>query len=74
MCIRDRIHRSRGNPTPNRRVAVSWRWLGDNAVWAWERGKDPTINPTHTYLQPGDPITDDATFPVVYRAEATTSV
>lgn len=68
------LHRSRGNPTPNRRVAVSWRWLGDNATWAWERGKDPTVNQSHTHLQPGELITDDETFPIVHRAEAELSV
>jgi len=62
------LHRSRGNPTSNRRVAVSWRWLGDRARWAWERGKDPVVNQTHTVLAPGDLITDDDAFPVAYRA------
>jgi ectoine hydroxylase-related dioxygenase (phytanoyl-CoA dioxygenase family) len=65
------VHRSRGNPTPNRRVAVSWRWLGDRARWAWERGKDPVVNQSHTTVQPGDLIADDTAFPVVYRVPAT---
>lgn len=60
------LHRSRGNPSANRRVAISWRWLGDDATWEWERGKDPMVNQSSTFLQPGEPITDDATFPVVY--------
>ena len=35
------LHRSRGNASPRRRVAVSWRWLGDDATWAPEVGTDP---------------------------------
>ncbi|MGF1595516.1 MAG: phytanoyl-CoA dioxygenase family protein [Acidimicrobiales bacterium] len=66
------LHRSRGNPTPTDRVAISWRWLGDEAIWDWVRGVDPVINPEHTFLQPGDPITDDETFPVVHRVAAAT--
>lgn len=60
------LHRSRGNPSANRRVAISWRWLGDDATWQWQTGKDPVINQDSTFLQPGDPLTDDSTFPIVY--------
>lgn len=62
------VHRSRGNGTPNRRVAVSWRWLGDDAIWAPAPGADPVIGPDHTWLEPGARITDDDTFPVVHPA------
>ncbi len=62
------LHRSRGNPSENRRVAISWRWLGDDAIWDWQLGNDPVIDQTSTYLAPGDPITDDSTFPVVYSS------
>ncbi len=62
------LHRSRGNPSANRRVAVSWRWLGDDATWEWRRGTDPVIDQDDTFLEPGQSITDDATFPVVYPA------
>jgi hypothetical protein len=67
------LHRSRGNNSPNRRIAVSWRWLGDRARWAWERGKDPIINQSHTFLSPGDLITDDETFPIVFQRQAATT-
>jgi ectoine hydroxylase-related dioxygenase (phytanoyl-CoA dioxygenase family) len=62
------VHRSRGNGSPNRRVAVSWRWLGDDAIWAPVPGTDPVISADDTWLKPGDPITDDAVFPLVYRS------
>lgn len=62
------VHRSRGNGSPNRRVAVSWRWLGDDARWAPVPGTDPVIWTDDTWLQPGDLITDDDTFPLVYKA------
>ncbi len=65
------LHRSRGNPSTNRRVAVSWRWLGDDATWQWERGKDPLIDQSMTRLRPGEPISDDETFPVVWSRALT---
>lgn len=61
------VHRSRGNSTDRRRVAVSWRWLGDSAVWAPIHGADPVISQEHTTLRPGDRITDDKAFPLVFR-------
>lgn len=64
------LHRSRGNPLPDPRVAVSWRWLGDDAMWEWKHGKEPVVDPTMTTLQPGDLITDDDVFPIVHRAAA----
>lgn len=64
------VHRSRGNRSPNRRVAVSWRWLGDDAVWNPVPGADPVIGPEHTTLRPGDRITDDVAFPVVHSGVA----
>jgi ectoine hydroxylase-related dioxygenase (phytanoyl-CoA dioxygenase family) len=62
------VHRSRENRGRERRVALSWRWLGDDVHWAWCRGREPVIDPSDTYLQPGDRITDDNAFPVVYTA------
>ncbi|MFK8023322.1 MAG: phytanoyl-CoA dioxygenase family protein, partial [Ilumatobacter sp.] len=55
------LHRSRGNPFPDPRVAVSWRWLGDDATWQWEHGKEPVVDQSMTTLQPGDLITDNDT-------------
>ena len=63
------LHRSRGNTTNRRRVAISWRWLGDDATWQWVRGADPVIGPDDTHLRPGELVTDDDTFPVAYRRD-----
>lgn len=60
------LHRSRGNPADHARVAVSWRWLGDDATWQWRHGKEPVIDPSMTTHQPGDLITDDKTFPIAH--------
>lgn len=60
------VHRSGPNAGARRRAAISWRWLGDDAVWAPTAGSDPIIGPDDTWLRPGDPITDDAVFPVVH--------
>ena len=62
------VHRSGPNTGRRRRAALSWRWLGDDAVWAPTAGSDPIIGPDDTHLSPGDPITDDAIFPLVYSA------
>ena len=62
------LHRSRGNATDTKRVAVSWRWLGDDAVWQYQRGHDPITNPSHTSLVNGERIDDDDAFPVAYTA------
>ena len=64
------VHRSGPNAGSVRRAAISWRWLGDDAFWAPKPGADPIVRPEDTVLEPGDPITDDAVFPVVYRAPA----
>lgn len=59
------MHRSRGNSSPHRRAAVSWRWLGDDATWSPKVGSDPIITQADTHLAPGDLITDDKVFPLV---------
>jgi ectoine hydroxylase-related dioxygenase (phytanoyl-CoA dioxygenase family) len=61
------VHRSRGNAGSQRRVAVSFRWLGDDARWEPAPGTDPVIGPDDTTLRPGDLITDDEAFPVAAR-------
>jgi len=61
------VHRSGPNRGTGRRVAISWRWLGDDAFWAPKPGADPIVRPDDTFLEPGDPITDDDVFPVVHR-------
>ena len=60
------MHRSRGNGAAHRRAAVSWRWLGDDAIWSPKPGSDPIITQDDTRLAPGDRITDDDTFPLVF--------
>lgn len=60
------MHRSRGNSAGHRRAAVSWRWLGDDATWSPKIGSDPIIGQEHTSLTPGDPVHDDAVFPVAF--------
>lgn len=62
------MHRSRGNSASHRRAAVSWRWLGDDATWAPKAGSDPIITQADTHLNPGDRITDDDVFPLVFTA------
>lgn len=60
------VHRSGPNAGTRRRAAISWRWLGDDAVWAPTPGTDPIVRPGDTFLSPGEPITDDEVFPVVW--------
>ncbi len=61
------VHRSGPNAGANRRAAISWRWLGDDAFWSPKPGADPIVKPEDTFLQPGDPITDDEVFPIVHQ-------
>ena len=60
------LHRSGPNDGMNRRAAISWRWLGDDAVWAPKVGADPIIRDEDTTLEEGDLITDDRVFPLIY--------
>jgi len=62
------VHRSGPNAGANRRAAISWRWLGDDAFWAPTVGSDPIVGPDDTVLSPGEPITDDEVFPLVYTS------
>ena len=64
------VHRSGPNAGTNRRAAISWRWLGDDAVWAPTPGADPIIGPDDTSLEPGDLVTDDTVFPLVHPRPA----
>ncbi len=64
------LHRSRGNASNTRRVAVSWRWLGDDATWEWVRGADPIVSSDHHTVAQGAKIDDDAVFPVVYSVSS----
>ena len=59
------IHGAPGNGGPNRRVAFSTRWLGDDAVWAPHPGCDPTITQDDVDLAPGQYPADDDAFPLI---------
>lgn len=60
------VHGSPGNSSPNRRVAMSTRWLGDDAVWHPHAGCDPTITDADTTAIPGEYPADDDRFPLVF--------
>ena len=60
------VHRSGPNDGDNRRAAISWRWLGDDAFWDPKVGADPIIRNQDTLLNPGDPITDEDVFPLLH--------
>lgn len=64
------VHRSGPNNGAQRRAAISWRWLGEQAIWAPKLGADPIIRPRETRLEPGGRIDDDDVFPVVWREGA----
>lgn len=64
------VHRSGPNRGTGRRAAISWRWLGDDATWAPTPGADPIVGADDTWLEPGDLITDDDVFPIVFSKTA----
>lgn len=55
-----------GNAGPQRRVAISTRWLGDDARWAPHPGSDPTVTQDDVSVEPGEYPADDVRFPVVW--------
>lgn len=64
------VHSSRGNLSKTqRRVALSTRWLGDDARWDPRPGTDPIVTQDMVSVRPGDLAHDDAAFPVVWRRE-----
>ena len=63
------LHWAPGNGSTNeRRAAISTRWLGDDASWFPHQGADPTVTQDHVSLVPGEPVNDDAVFPIVWPA------
>jgi len=63
------LHGARGNASAaQRRVALSTRWLGDDAVWAPSEGADPTVTKADVCVAPGMPPHDDDRFPLVWQA------
>ena len=62
------VHGSPGNAGTERRVALSTRWLGDDAVWHPHPGCDPTVTAADTTAVPGKYPADDHRFPVGWSA------
>ncbi|MEO7938916.1 MAG: phytanoyl-CoA dioxygenase family protein [Burkholderiaceae bacterium] len=63
------LHGARGNASAaQRRVALSTRWLGDDAIWAPTEGTDPTVTQADVCMAPGMPAHDDDRFPLVWQA------
>lgn len=61
------LHGARGNSSPSqRRVALSTRWLGDDATWNPHEGADPTVTQKDVSLAPGDPVHDYNVFPLIW--------
>ena len=52
-----------------RRVAVSVRYLGQDAIWDPRPGTDRAVQPDVAACRPGEPPADDQTFPVVWRRD-----
>jgi ectoine hydroxylase-related dioxygenase (phytanoyl-CoA dioxygenase family) len=63
------VHTSHGNFSPTtRRLALSTRWLGDDACWDPRPGTDPIVTQDMVSIEPGALATDDEVFPVIWRA------
>ena len=63
------IHGAPPNSGAGRRVALSTRWLGDDATWYPHPGCDPTVTQADTTAVPGHYPADNGRFPVVYSKE-----
>ena len=68
------VHGAPTNASANRRVAVSTRWLGDDAVWHPHPGSDPTITDENTTATAGLYPADDRVFPVGYTTAETSQL
>jgi ectoine hydroxylase-related dioxygenase (phytanoyl-CoA dioxygenase family) len=62
------LHGAPGNASERRRVALSTRWLGDDARWAPHPGCDPTVTQADVSTAPGEHPNDDDRFPLVWSA------
>lgn len=62
-------HSSRGNAhATRRRVALSTRWLGDDAIWDPRPGTDPIVTQEQVCVPPGAMASGDPErFPLVHR-------
>ncbi|MDE0872667.1 MAG: phytanoyl-CoA dioxygenase family protein [Acidimicrobiales bacterium] len=61
------LHGSPGNAGNGRRVALSTRWLGDDATWYPHPGCDPTVTGEDTTVEIGQYPGDEDLFPLVYQ-------
>lgn len=62
------LHWASGNKTEDsRRVALSTRWLGDDAVWHPHTGADPTVGIDDVRVVPGEYPADDDVFPLLWQ-------
>ena len=61
------LHGAPGNASGRRRVALSTRWLGDDARWAPRPGCDPTVKQADVCVAPGTYPADDDCFPEAWR-------
>ena len=64
------VHGSPGNAGDRRRVALSTRWLGDDATWDPRPAADPSVTQADTSAVPGHYPDDDDRFPVVWQRGA----
>jgi ectoine hydroxylase-related dioxygenase (phytanoyl-CoA dioxygenase family) len=60
------LHGAPGNAGEHRRVALSTRWLGDDATWSPHPGCDPSVRQADVCVAPGEYPADDDRFPVVW--------
>ena len=58
------VHWSPGNAGNKRRVALSTRWLGDDATWNPRPASDPAVTQADTFVEPGTYPADDNRFPI----------
>jgi ectoine hydroxylase-related dioxygenase (phytanoyl-CoA dioxygenase family) len=64
------VHGSPGNAGDRRRVALSTRWLGDDATWDPRPAADPSVTQADTTAVPGRYPDDDDRFPVGWQRDA----
>ncbi len=62
------VHGSPANDGSTRRVALSTRWLGDDATFAPHPGCDPTVNESNMSVAAGEYPADDSRTPLVWSA------
>lgn len=62
-------HSSRGNSSKTiRRIALSTRWLGDDAIWDPRPGTDPIVTQEQVSIERGELAAhDERAFPLVYK-------